>query len=56
MRWFKGPKGASVFHGANAFDDGDKVHVDLCVTDTNAFPFIRAAGEARLPARLDRIA
>jgi carotenoid cleavage dioxygenase len=43
MRWFKGPKGVSVFHVANAFDDGDKVHVDLCISETNAFPFIRAA-------------
>jgi carotenoid cleavage dioxygenase len=43
MRWFKGPKGVSVFHVANAFDEGDKVHVDLCISETNAFPFIRAA-------------
>jgi carotenoid cleavage dioxygenase len=43
MRWFKGPKGVSVFHLANAFEEGDQVHIDLCLSDTNAFPFIRAA-------------
>lgn len=44
MRWFRGPKGVSVFHVANAFDDENgQVHVDLCLSDTNAFPFIRAA-------------
>jgi carotenoid cleavage dioxygenase len=28
----------------NAFDDGDIVHMDQCLTDTNAFPFMREAG------------
>jgi carotenoid cleavage dioxygenase len=44
MRWFKGPKGVSAFHMTNAFDDGDMVHMDQCLTDTNAFPFMREAG------------
>ncbi|MEO6185977.1 MAG: carotenoid oxygenase family protein [Steroidobacteraceae bacterium] len=44
MRWFKGPKGVSAFHMTNAFDDGDVVHMDQCLTDTNAFPFMREAG------------
>ena len=44
MRWFKGPKGVSAFHVLNAFDDGDLVHLDLCLSDTNAFPFMREAG------------
>ena len=44
MRWFKGPAGVSAFHMTNAFDDGDLVHMDQCLTDTNAFPFMREAG------------
>jgi len=44
MRWFKGPKGVSAFHIVNAYDDGDLVHLDLCLSDTNAFPFMREAG------------
>jgi carotenoid cleavage dioxygenase-like enzyme len=44
MRWFKGPKGVSAFHMTNAFDDGQVVHMDQCLTDTNAFPFMREAG------------
>lgn len=44
MRWFKGPKGVSAFHIMNAWCDGDLVHLDLCLSDTNAFPFMRAAG------------
>ena len=44
MRWIKGPPGVSVFHEVNAYDDGDLVHIDMCLTDTNAFPFMREAG------------
>jgi len=44
MRWFKGPKGVSAFHFMNAYDEGDLVHLDICLTDTNAFPFMREAG------------
>ena len=44
MKWIKGPVGVSVFHEVNAYDDGDLVHIDLCLTDTNAFPFMREAG------------
>ncbi|WP_287459002.1 carotenoid oxygenase family protein [Sphingomonas sp.] len=44
MRWFRGPKGVSAFHLVNAFDEGDLVHLDLCLTDTNAFAFMREAG------------
>ena len=44
MRWFKGPPGLSVFHVMNAFDDGEgHVSIDMHVSDTNAFPFMRAA-------------
>ena len=44
MVWVEGPKGVSCFHEVNAFDDGDTVHVDLCLTNTNAFQFMREAG------------
>jgi carotenoid cleavage dioxygenase len=44
MRWIKGPVGVSCFHEVNAYDDGDLVHIDLCLTDTNAFQFMREAG------------
>ncbi len=44
MKWIKGPIGVSCFHEVNAFEDGDTVHVDLCLTNTNAFQFMREAG------------
>lgn len=44
MRWVQGPVGVSCFHEVNAFEDGGTVHVDLCLTNTNAFPFMREAG------------
>lgn len=44
MTWIKGPVGVSCFHEVNAYDDGDLVHIDLCLTDTNAFSFMREAG------------
>ncbi|MEC3948092.1 carotenoid oxygenase family protein [Sphingobium sp. HWE2-09] len=44
MRWFKGRAGVSAFHIVNAYDDGDLVHLDLCLSDTNAFGFMREAG------------
>lgn len=51
MRWFKGRPGISAFHMINAFDDGDKVHVDLHVSDTCAFAFMREAGGIDIPQR-----
>lgn len=44
MRWFKGPKGVSAFHFLNAYEEGDFIHLDICLTDTNAFAFMREAG------------
>ncbi|WAT17520.1 carotenoid oxygenase family protein [Aurantiacibacter sp. MUD11] len=44
MVWIEGPKGVSCFHEVNGYDDGDKVHIDLCLTDTCAFQFMREAG------------
>jgi len=49
MKWIKGPVGVSCFHEVNAFDDGDLVHIDLCLTDTNAFGFMREAGGIHRP-------
>jgi carotenoid cleavage dioxygenase-like enzyme len=49
MKWIKGPVGVSVFHEVNAYDDGDLVHIDLCLTSTNAFPFMREAGGINVP-------
>lgn len=44
LRWIEGPLGVSCFHELNAFDDGDLVHIDLCLSNTNAFQFMREAG------------
>lgn len=44
IRWFKGPVGVSAFHMTNAFDDGDRIQMDICLSETNAFPFMREAG------------
>jgi len=44
MRWFKGPKGVSAYHFMNAFEDeAGVIHFDQCLSNTNAFPFIREA-------------
>jgi carotenoid cleavage dioxygenase-like enzyme len=44
VRGFKGPKGVSAFHIINAFDGaGDKVVMDIHVSETNMFPFMREA-------------
>lgn len=44
MQWIKGPVGVSCFHEVNAFEADGLVHIDLCLTDTNAFGFMREAG------------
>jgi carotenoid cleavage dioxygenase-like enzyme len=38
IRWFKGPT-ASAGHMMNAFDEGSRVHLDLCLYDGNCFEF-----------------
>jgi carotenoid cleavage dioxygenase-like enzyme len=53
MRWFKGPKGVSSFHMMNAFETPDgKVHMDHHVTDTIAFPHIRADSGIDVPPQM----
>ena len=44
IKWIEGPVGVSCFHEVNAYEDGDLVHIDLCLSDTNAFAFMREAG------------
>ncbi|MEO7247295.1 MAG: carotenoid oxygenase family protein [Novosphingobium sp.] len=44
MRWFRGPAGVSCYHMMNAFEDSEgRVQFDQCLSDSNAFPFIREA-------------
>ena len=50
MRWFRGPKGVSCYHMMNAFEDaGGRIQFDQCLSDCNAFPFIRRASGIDLP-------
>ncbi|MEO5705776.1 MAG: carotenoid oxygenase family protein [Alteraurantiacibacter sp.] len=51
MIWIEGPVGVSCFHEVNAYDDGDLVHIDLCLTNSNAFPFMREAGGVHIEQR-----
>jgi carotenoid cleavage dioxygenase-like enzyme len=51
MVWIEGPVGVSCFHEVNAYDDGDLVHIDLCLTNTNAFAFMREAGGVHIDQR-----
>ncbi|MDB5717809.1 MAG: carotenoid oxygenase [Sphingomonas bacterium] len=43
MVWIEGPAGVHAYHFMNAFDDGGVIQLDVCLSDTNAFPFIRSA-------------
>lgn len=53
MRWLKGPKGVSAYHIMNAHEADGRIHLDVHLTDTNVFPFIRAAsGIERRPEDL----
>jgi carotenoid cleavage dioxygenase len=60
MRWFRGPKGVSCYHMLNAFEDAQgRIQFDQCLSDANAFPFIRHASgiemsRQQLNARLAR--
>lgn len=51
MIWIEGPVGVSCFHEVNAYDDGDLVHIDLCLTNSNAFAFMREAGGVHIDQR-----
>ncbi len=44
IRWFRGRRGVSCYHMMNAFEDAaGLIHFDQCLSDSNAFPFIRQA-------------
>ena len=44
LRWFRGPKGVSCYHMMNAFEDAEgRIHLDQCLSNVNAFPFIQRA-------------
>lgn len=38
IRWFQGPN-LSAGHMMNAYEDGDQIHLDLCLYEGNCFPF-----------------
>lgn len=57
IRWFRGPA-ASAGHMMNAFREGAKIHLDLCLYDGNCFPFFPTpTGEttAMVPPFLTRL-
>lgn len=43
MRWFEGPA-CFAYHMMNAFTEGNKVHMDVCVANINMFPFVMISG------------
>jgi len=44
LRWFRAPRGVSCYHMMNAFEDGGGgIHLDQCLSNVNAFPFIQRA-------------
>ena len=47
LRWFRGPP-CSVFHIMNAYTEGSKVHLDLCVASVPVFQFIRDASNMQI--------
>ena len=48
MRWFRA-RACSVFHFINGYSEGNKVHMDMCVSDLPAFEFMREAGGLHVP-------
>jgi carotenoid cleavage dioxygenase len=39
LRWFRRP-GGQAFHVINAWNEGEKITLDMCVSEMNTFPFI----------------
>ena len=52
IRWFKNPN-QFASHVMNAFNEGSKVHLDLCRASINLFPFFHEVGKAWSPAGMD---
>lgn len=49
IRWFRGPA-ASAGHMMNAFREGSKIHLDVCLYEGNCFPFFPTPkGETTAP-------
>lgn len=49
IRWYKGPKGVHSFHMLNAFERDGALHMDMHVSASNAFSFIREAAGIHIP-------
>ncbi len=50
VRWIKGPRGVSVYHIMNAHEGADgRIHLDMCQSKTNIFPFIQRASGFSVP-------
>ncbi len=52
LRWFRRP-GGQFFHTINAWNEGETIHLDLCVSQMNSFPFIPdVSGEPYDPGKV----
>jgi len=49
MLWFKGPPGVQAYHVMNAVTEGNLVHLDMCLTNSNMIPFIREDSGLDIP-------
>ena len=49
IRWFRGPA-TSAGHMLNAYEEGAKVHLDLCLYEGNCFPFFQTPQGESAPA------
>jgi carotenoid cleavage dioxygenase len=55
IRWFRRP-GGQFFHVINAWNEGETITLDLCVSQTNSFPFIPdVSGEPYDPAKASAV-
>lgn len=52
IRWFRNPN-QFASHVMNAWNEGTKVHLDLCRSSINLFPFFHEIGKPWSPAGLD---
>jgi len=51
MVWFKGPKGVHAYHVMNAYTEGHRVHLDMCLADRNLIPFVLE--DSGVPVEID---
>ena len=52
LRWFRGPA-RMAYHFMNAFSEGERVHVDACLSEVNVFPFVlEASGITATPEQM----